>query len=66
MRFVATWLFMYHRANRLTLFFSQQIQNDIRAGAQRWNNTSSTPLHHPQPTTPHSISTAFFENDGKR
>ncbi|KAF1797868.1 hypothetical protein FB192DRAFT_1396611 [Mucor lusitanicus] len=42
-----------------------EIQNDIRAGAQRWNNTSSTPLHHPQPTTPHSISTAFFENDGK-
>ncbi|KAL9539311.1 hypothetical protein MBANPS3_010338 [Mucor bainieri] len=42
-----------------------EIQNDIRAGAQRWNNTSNTPLHHPQPTTPHSISTAFFENDGK-
>ncbi|KAL7327456.1 hypothetical protein PS15p_205882 [Mucor circinelloides] len=43
-----------------------EIQNDIRAGAQRWNNTSNTPLHHPQPTTPHSISTTFFENDGKR
>ncbi|EPB92993.1 hypothetical protein HMPREF1544_00067 [Mucor circinelloides 1006PhL] len=42
-----------------------EIQNDIRAGAQRWNNTSNTPLHHPQPTTPHSISTTFFENDGK-
>ncbi|KAI8997064.1 hypothetical protein BDB01DRAFT_769695 [Pilobolus umbonatus] len=43
-----------------------EIQNDIRAGAHRWGSISSgTAIQHPQPTTPHTVPTSFFDNDAK-